>query len=114
MTPLANIASRIRDFSLSLPGAVEEFPWGDRVVKVNKKIFVFLGQPSEDRPGFSMGVKLPESRGDALESGFGIQGQAIFETAREHGGQIPLGVAAESVLKTLGQEDAILRIERVC
>ena len=29
---------------MSLPEAHEDFPWGDRVVKVRKKIFVFLGE----------------------------------------------------------------------
>ena len=29
--------------ALSYPGAHEEFPWGERVVKVKGKVFVFLG-----------------------------------------------------------------------
>ena len=33
----------LRIFALGLPGAYEEFPWGESVVKVNKKVFVFLG-----------------------------------------------------------------------
>ncbi|MFE9256688.1 MmcQ/YjbR family DNA-binding protein [Streptomyces sp. NPDC006879] len=35
----------VRAFALELPGAVEEYPWGpeDCVVKVDRKIFVFLG-----------------------------------------------------------------------
>ncbi|MFJ4682149.1 MmcQ/YjbR family DNA-binding protein [Streptomyces sp. NPDC091377] len=32
-----------RAFALALPGAVEEFPWGESVAKVDKKVFVFLG-----------------------------------------------------------------------
>lgn len=36
----------LREYALSLPEAVEEFPWGDRVAKVRKKIFVFLGEGS--------------------------------------------------------------------
>jgi predicted DNA-binding protein (MmcQ/YjbR family) len=35
---------RLRDFALGLPEAVEEFPWGDRVAKVRKKIFIFIGE----------------------------------------------------------------------
>jgi predicted DNA-binding protein (MmcQ/YjbR family) len=58
------IAEALRTYALSLPGAVEEFPWGDRVVKVNKKIFVFLGR-AEDGP-FGMSVKLPVSGEAAL------------------------------------------------
>jgi predicted DNA-binding protein (MmcQ/YjbR family) len=55
-----SVAEAVRDFALKLPGAVEEFPWGDRVAKVDKKIFVFLGQ-EDDTGAFGIGVKLPES-----------------------------------------------------
>jgi predicted DNA-binding protein (MmcQ/YjbR family) len=60
-------AETLRDFALGLPGAHEDFPWGERVVKVNKKIFVFLGKSLE--PGEPLGfcVKLPESAEDALQ-----------------------------------------------
>jgi predicted DNA-binding protein (MmcQ/YjbR family) len=53
----------LRSFALSLPGAVEEFPWGDRVVKVNKKVFVFLGT---HEGGLAMSVKLAETAAIAL------------------------------------------------
>jgi hypothetical protein len=33
----------LRAHALGYPGAREEFPWGDRVVKVAKKVFVFMG-----------------------------------------------------------------------
>ncbi|WP_405142497.1 MmcQ/YjbR family DNA-binding protein [Sphaerisporangium sp. NBC_01403] len=58
---------RVREFALGLPGAYEDFPWGESVVKVNKKIFVFLGPDDETdkwEPRFS--VKLRESNGHAL------------------------------------------------
>lgn len=59
------VIAQLREFALSLPGAVEEFPWDEPVVKVNKKIFVFLGSsPGERRVGF--GVKLPRSVDEAL------------------------------------------------
>ena len=57
----------LRDFALKFPGAREEFPWGDRVVKVNKKIFVFLGVSGG---GLKMGAKLPMSAEMALELPF--------------------------------------------
>ncbi|MGP3953601.1 MmcQ/YjbR family DNA-binding protein [Streptomyces sp. 7N604] len=37
------VREKVRKFALGLPGAVEEFPWGESVIKVNKKVFVFLG-----------------------------------------------------------------------
>ncbi|AVH55255.1 MULTISPECIES: MmcQ/YjbR family DNA-binding protein [Streptomyces] len=46
---------RVREFALGLPGATEEFPWGDTVAKVNKKVFVFLGT---DDGSYPMGVTL--------------------------------------------------------
>jgi predicted DNA-binding protein (MmcQ/YjbR family) len=54
----------LEQFALSLPEAWADKPWGDRVVKVAKKIFVFLSAPDSDRPGLT--VKLPESGDHAL------------------------------------------------
>src|SRR5207245_8851333 len=49
----------LRAHALKHPGAWEDEPWeGDHVVKVGKKIFVFLGG---DGPDLSLGVKLPRS-----------------------------------------------------
>jgi predicted DNA-binding protein (MmcQ/YjbR family) len=60
----------LRDFGMSLPGASEEFPWGERVLKVNKKVFVFMGKDDASEPGFGMSVKLPESGEQVLELPF--------------------------------------------
>lgn len=51
-------------FALGLPGAFEDSPWGERVVKVNKKIFVFLGSPTAEAPGLT--IKLTASLDHAL------------------------------------------------
>jgi predicted DNA-binding protein (MmcQ/YjbR family) len=64
VTKAAKLRDRIRDFAVGFPGAHEDFPWGERVVKVNKKVFVFLGTDGGDEPGIS--VKLTESHGHAL------------------------------------------------
>lgn len=56
--------STLEAFALSLPEAWPDEPWGDRVVKVGKKIFLFLSGPDAERP--VMTAKLPDSREHAL------------------------------------------------
>lgn len=53
-----------RAFALELPEAWPDTPWGDSVVKVGKKIFLFVSGPDSDRPVIT--VKVPESRDHAL------------------------------------------------
>jgi predicted DNA-binding protein (MmcQ/YjbR family) len=48
----------LRDFAMGYPGAHEDFPWGERVVKVKGKVFLFLGGKDSD---LSLSVKLPSS-----------------------------------------------------
>ena len=81
-------AESIREFALGLPGAFEDFPWGERVVKVGKKVFVFMGKVDDGTAGLlSFGVKLPTSSADALElpfvepTGYGL-GKSGWVTAR--------------------------------
>jgi predicted DNA-binding protein (MmcQ/YjbR family) len=71
MSAFTSIAARLRSFALSLPEATEHFPWGERVVKVRGKVFVFLGHDATVEQEVGMSVKLPASRDAALESGFG-------------------------------------------
>ena len=40
---MADISAQLRAFALSLPDASEHFPWGERVAKVNGKVFVSSG-----------------------------------------------------------------------
>ena len=53
-------------FALGYPGAHEDHPWGETVVKVGKKVFVFLGKGE----GFGLSVKLPQSGALALSLPF--------------------------------------------
>lgn len=57
----------LRRYALGLPGAHEDFPWGESVVKVSKKVFVFLGRSGG---GLSLSVKLPSSNLLALDLPF--------------------------------------------
>ncbi|EME99573.1 MmcQ/YjbR family DNA-binding protein [Streptomyces mobaraensis NBRC 13819 = DSM 40847] len=67
-TPAPLVArAKVREFALSLPEAVEEFPWDESaVVKVNKKIFVFLGAEGAEAPGISVKLRDEEAHGHAL------------------------------------------------
>jgi predicted DNA-binding protein (MmcQ/YjbR family) len=76
--------TKLRAYALSFPGAVEEFPWGDRVMKVSKKVFVFMGTTDG---GFGMSTKLPRSAAIALTLPFASPtryglGKAGWVTAR--------------------------------
>jgi predicted DNA-binding protein (MmcQ/YjbR family) len=54
--------------ALSMPEAYEDHPWGETVVKVNKKIFVFLGM----EVGAGIGLKLPVSGHFALQHAYAV------------------------------------------
>jgi predicted DNA-binding protein (MmcQ/YjbR family) len=74
----------LREFALRYPETREDFPWGERVIKVRNKVFVFLGLSDGD---FHVTVKLPESSTVALmlpfvePTGYGL-GKSGWVTAR--------------------------------
>lgn len=59
---MAGARDKVLAFALSLPEAVEDHPWGEDVVKVRGKIFVFGGAAGSRR----ISVKLAESHAHAL------------------------------------------------
>jgi predicted DNA-binding protein (MmcQ/YjbR family) len=71
--------------ALTYPEAWEDHPWGDSVVKVRRKIFVFLG--IGDDGALQLSTKLPESADQARSlpwcepTGYGL-GRAGWTTAR--------------------------------
>jgi len=73
----------LRKHALSYPEAREDHPWGEPVVKVRGKIFVFLGREG----GLTLSVKLPTSAPFAFDlpycepTGYGL-GKAGWVTAR--------------------------------
>ena len=58
------IRAKLRELALALPETHEDLPWGERVVKVKKKVFVFLGRDMDAH--FGLGVKLRASHQRAL------------------------------------------------
>jgi predicted DNA-binding protein (MmcQ/YjbR family) len=82
---------QLRDFALQYPDTAEEFPWGERVIKVNKKIFLTFGRPDGT---LSMSMKLPNSGMAALTlpfaepTGYGL-GKSGWVTARFKSDQQP-------------------------
>ena len=112
-------AAALQEFALSFPGAQLEHPWGENVVKVSGKIFVFLGSESSEGT-FGLSVKLPASAGIALDlpftkpTGYGL-GKAGWISARfDASDEIPVpllmawieesyrAVAPKTLVKQLG------------
>ena len=88
---LARARARLRRLALSYPEAREEFPWGECVIKVRGKIFLFLGRSGG---GLSLSVKLPGSAMLALDlpfaspTGYGL-GKSGWVTAEFASGDNP-------------------------
>jgi predicted DNA-binding protein (MmcQ/YjbR family) len=84
---LSGVSASLRKFALGFPGATEDFPWGERVAKVNGKVFVFLGADPVPGGGIGLSVKLPASGREALElpfarpTGYGL-GKSGWVSAR--------------------------------
>jgi predicted DNA-binding protein (MmcQ/YjbR family) len=82
----------VRAFALSYPEAHEDFPWGDRVIKVRGKIFVFMGREDE----LGIGVKLPISNQVALmlpftePSGYGMGKHGWINASFPAGEDVPM------------------------
>jgi predicted DNA-binding protein (MmcQ/YjbR family) len=76
---------------MTLPGAYEDYPWGERVAKVGKKVFAFFGS---GEGGVSLSVKLPESNTVALmlpftaPTGYGL-GKSGWVTASFEPNEVP-------------------------
>jgi predicted DNA-binding protein (MmcQ/YjbR family) len=94
MKPSEALSRHAAAFALGLPGAVDDMPWeGDRVAKVNKKIFAFLGGDGKEGT-WGFGVKLPHSAAEALERpdatpmAYGL-GKSGWVTFQFEGGNLP-------------------------
>jgi predicted DNA-binding protein (MmcQ/YjbR family) len=63
----AKAEAKLREFALAYPEVTEEFPWGERALKVRGKTFLFM---RADGNGLGLSTKLPESRDFALTHAF--------------------------------------------
>ena len=62
----AELRRRLLEYALTLPGAWLDHPWGEDVVKVDKKVCVFFGIADSPEYPPGMTVKLSESNPLAL------------------------------------------------
>jgi len=103
---LRDLSRELRRFALALPGAAEDFPWGERVAKVNGKVFVFLGvDPVEGGP-MGLSVKLPASAEEALDlpfakpTGYGLGKSGWVSASFEAGDRPPVGILKAWILES--------------
>jgi predicted DNA-binding protein (MmcQ/YjbR family) len=94
---------KILEFALGFPEAYLDHPWEEDVVKVGKKIFVFLGMEDSEESG--MTVKLDESHEQALAvpgaepTGYGL-GRAGWVTVPFKDTTPPLDVLKDWVFES--------------
>jgi len=87
--------AELRKFALSFPETYEEFPWGERVIKVKGKVFVFMGTRDG---GFGISTKLPESATAAVTlpfaspTAYGLGKSGWVSAQFRAGEQPPLGL----------------------
>jgi predicted DNA-binding protein (MmcQ/YjbR family) len=85
------VGAALRERAFGYPEVQEDFPWGERALKVKKKVFLFMRYDTE---GLNLSVKLPTSQGTALmfpfaqPTGYGL-GKAGWVTARFPRGSSP-------------------------
>jgi predicted DNA-binding protein (MmcQ/YjbR family) len=88
---LLAIEAQLRDHAMAKPQATEHFPWGERAIKVNGKVFLFM---RADAQQLSLSTKLPQSGQVALllpfatPTGYGL-GKAGWVSAAFSASQPP-------------------------
>jgi predicted DNA-binding protein (MmcQ/YjbR family) len=89
---------QLRRYALAFPGAYEEFPWDERVIKVNKKIFLFA---KVNKGILRVTVKLPETGKSVLTlpfttpTGYGLGKSGWVTAAFEAGDKLPVDLLQE-------------------
>jgi predicted DNA-binding protein (MmcQ/YjbR family) len=103
-TKMTRAESALRAVALGYPETIEEFPWGERVIKVRGKVFLFLGHghgPGQGTCALSLSVKLPETGTMALllpfvePTGYGL-GKSGWITAQfPSAAEVPVDLIAD-------------------
>lgn len=89
----------ILEHGLTLPEAWEDHPWGETVLKVRKKVFVFLNGSKEGV--FALSVKLPQSAEFALlhpfasKTGYGLGNSGWVTCEFKDGEDMPIDMLIE-------------------
>ena len=90
---------KLRAHGLAKPSAYEEFPWGDRALKVAKKMFAIMSCDAEN--GLALTLKLGDLSDEALQlpftepTGYGL-GKSGWVTARfGPGDKPPVGILCD-------------------
>ena len=114
------IRAKLLENALEYPASHIDNPWGETVVKVNKKVFVFFGM--DEGPG-AMSVKLDESNEQAMSfsgaepTGYGL-GRSGWVSISFVGAAPPIGllrdwidesyrlVAPRKLIAELDQDDS--------
>ena len=98
-TSAAAARSTLLKKALSYPGAHEDHPWGETVVKVGKKVFVFFGLP---RGGLHVTCKLPHTFDAALSilpfaeaTGYGLGASGWVTATFEGKDEVPVPLLLE-------------------
>ena len=66
MDEIGKLRAHLSDVAGALPGSHLDFPWGERVVKVGPKIFIFLGSDDPAAGSAGVGLKLRDSHDEAM------------------------------------------------
>jgi predicted DNA-binding protein (MmcQ/YjbR family) len=112
------VRDRLLEAALAFPEAYVDHPWGETVVKVNKKVFLFAG--ADDGDGAGISVKLPESRdqalglADASPTGYGL-GKAGWVSITFTSKPPPLGVLLdwlEESYRTVAPKRLVRELDR--
>jgi predicted DNA-binding protein (MmcQ/YjbR family) len=96
----------LRAFAVGLPGAYEDNPWSECVVKVNKKVFVFLGPEPAPDAGFAFSVKMPISGADVLSlpftepTGYGLGKHGWVTVRFLPGEQAPIDILRDWIIES--------------